>query len=171
MAAVPDLAVDTLKAPWQPRLQMLGMSARESTRPPILMVHGAYTHAASWMRTFMPWFAARGHDVHALSLRGHGGSDGRHLIDAWGLDDYRADVADFFAAHAFFEVETARRLHVFGNIAHAWSVYEARTAPDDETPERRGINSIQLYRGEDGRWRIISMIWDNERPGITVGDI
>ena len=98
MAAVPDLAVDTLKAPWQPRLQMLGMSARESTRPPILMVHGAYTHAASWMRTFMPWFAARGHDVHALSLRGHGGSDGRHLIDAWGLDDYRADVERALAA-------------------------------------------------------------------------
>ena len=98
MAAVPDLAVDTLKAPWQPRLQMLGMSARESTRPPILMVHGAYTHAASWMRTFMPWFAARGRDLHALSLRGHGGSDGRHLIDAWGLDDYRADVERALAA-------------------------------------------------------------------------
>ena len=97
--------------------------------------------------------------------------DGEPWIKIMGLDDYRADVADFFAAHAFFEVETARRLHVFGNIAHAWSVYEARTAPDDETPERRGINSIQLYRGEDGRWRIISMIWDNERPGITVGDI
>lgn len=98
MAAVPDLDVDTLQAPWQPRLQRLGMSAREATRPPILMVHGAYTHAASWMRTFMPWFAARGHDVHALSLRGHGGSDGRHPIDAWGLDDYRADVERALAA-------------------------------------------------------------------------
>ncbi len=98
MAAVPDLAVDTLQAPWQPRLQMLGMSAREASRPPILMVHGAYTHAASWMRTFMPWFAARGHDVHALSLRGHGGSDGRQMIDAWGLDDYRADVERALAA-------------------------------------------------------------------------
>jgi pimeloyl-ACP methyl ester carboxylesterase len=98
MAAVPDLAVDTLQTPWQPRLQMLGMSAREARRPPILMVHGAYTHAASWMRTFMPWFAARGHDVHALSLRGHGGSDGRQVIDAWGLDDYRADVERALAA-------------------------------------------------------------------------
>jgi pimeloyl-ACP methyl ester carboxylesterase len=98
MAAVPDLCVDTLQAPWQPRLQMLGMSAREPSRPPILMVHGAYTHAASWMRTFMPWFAARGHDVHALSLRGHGGSDGRQMIDAWGLEDYRADVERALAA-------------------------------------------------------------------------
>jgi alpha-beta hydrolase superfamily lysophospholipase len=92
MAALPVLDVDTLHAPWQPRLEMLSLRARESKRAPILMVHGAYTHAGSYLRTFMPWFAARGHDVHALSLRGHGGSDGRHLIDAWGLDDYRADV-------------------------------------------------------------------------------
>ena len=92
MAALPDLTVDSLQAPWQPRLEMLSLRAREATHAPILMVHGAYTHAGSWMRTFMPWFAARGHDVHALSLRGHGGSDGHHMIDAWGLDDYRGDV-------------------------------------------------------------------------------
>jgi non-heme chloroperoxidase len=98
MAALPDLSVDTLQAPWQPRLELLGLRARSATRPPILMVHGAYTHAASWMRTFMPWFAARGHDVHALSLRGHGGSDGRQVLDAWGLDDYRADVERALAA-------------------------------------------------------------------------
>jgi len=83
-------------------------------------------------------------------------------------DAYAADVAAFFEANDFYEVETDRRLHVFGAIAHAWSVYEARTRPDDATPERRGVNSIQLYRGQDGRWRIISMIWDNERPGVSV---
>lgn len=92
-------------------------------------------------------------------------------IKIMGPDAYAADVADFFAANDFYEVETARRLQVFGNMAHAWSVYEARHAPDDTTPERRGINSIQLYRGEDGRWRIISMIWDNERAGLTVGPV
>ncbi|MFM1991118.1 MAG: hypothetical protein RJA99_4075 [Pseudomonadota bacterium] len=92
MAALPELAVDTLQSPWQPRLEMLSLRARDRTRPPILMVHGAYTHAGSWMRTFMPWFAAHGHDVHALSLRGHGGSDGGGMIDAWGLDDYGTDV-------------------------------------------------------------------------------
>lgn len=92
-------------------------------------------------------------------------------IRIMGLDAYAADVADFFAANDFYEVETARRLQVFGNMAHAWSIYEARNAPDDATPERRGINSIQLYRGEDGRWRIISMIWDNEREGLAVGPV
>jgi pimeloyl-ACP methyl ester carboxylesterase len=98
MAALPDLAIDSLQAPWQPRLELLSLRARSARRPPILMVHGAYTHAGSWMRTFMPWFAARGHDVHAVSLRGHGGSDGRPMLDAWGLEDYRADVERALAA-------------------------------------------------------------------------
>ena len=77
--------------------------------------------------------------------------------------DYQADVTPFFMSTPFFEVEMARRIDVLGNMAHVWSLYEARNAPDDATPERRGINSIQLFKGADGAWRIVSMIWDNER--------
>jgi hypothetical protein len=84
------------------------------------------------------------------------------------LDDYAADTRAFFAANDFYEIEIARRVHEFGNIAQVWSIYEARTAPDDAAPERRGINSIQLFRDERGHWRIISMIWDNERPGLAI---
>ena len=68
----------------------------------------------------------------------------------------------------FFEVETAREIRVFGNIAHVWSAYEARHVPGDAVPERRGINSIQLFKGEDGRWRILHMLWDNERDGVPL---
>ena len=82
--------------------------------------------------------------------------------------DYAKDVTAFFEANDFFEVEIARRIDVLGNMAHVWSLYEARTAPDDATPERRGVNSIQLYRDPDLGWRIVSMIWDNERPGVSV---
>jgi hypothetical protein len=82
--------------------------------------------------------------------------------------DYQADVAGFFAANDFFEVEIARRIDLLGNMAHVWSLYEARTSPDDATPERRGVNSIQLFRDPDLGWRIVSMIWDNERPGVAV---
>lgn len=94
--------------------------------------------------------------------------DGAPQIRIMGQADYRADVEPFFAANPFYEVELARRIDVFGNMAHVWSAYEAKTSPDDPTPERRGINSIQLFREADGRWRIISMIWDNERPGLTL---
>jgi hypothetical protein len=79
------------------------------------------------------------------------------------LADYEANTTSFFAANAFYEIETARRIDVFGNIAHVWSNYEARSALGDVEPERRGINSIQLFRDPDHGWRIVAMIWDNER--------
>lgn len=88
---------------------------------------------------------------------------GRPQKLAMGLDDYAANTTPFFMANDFYEVETSRRIDLFGNIAHVWSGYEARTSPDDATPERRGINSIQLFRDPDLGWRIVHMIWDNER--------
>ena len=79
------------------------------------------------------------------------------------LDEYAANTTPFFAQNAFYEVETSRRVDLFGNMAHVWSAYEARRSPDDADVERRGINSIQLFRDHDLGWRIIHMIWDNER--------
>jgi hypothetical protein len=89
-------------------------------------------------------------------------------MKAMGLDDYARDTTPFFATHDFFEVEIARRIDLFGNIAHVWSAYEARNALDDAEPERRGINSIQLFRDPERGWRIMSMIWDNEREGVRL---
>ena len=88
---------------------------------------------------------------------------GRPVMKAMSLDEYARDTTPFFAANPFYEIETGRRIDRFGNIAHAWSHYEARSAPDDAEPERRGINSIQLFRHPELGWRIIHMIWDNER--------
>ncbi|SFN59448.1 hypothetical protein [Dokdonella immobilis] len=95
-------------------------------------------------------------------------ADGKPWIRIMTLDDYAADTTPFFAVNDFFEVEVGRRVQQFGNMAHVWSVYEARKAPDDDVPERRGINSIQLFRNAVGHWQITSMIWDNERPGVAV---
>ena len=80
-----------------------------------------------------------------------------------GLEEYAANTTPFFNANPFYEVETSRRIDVFGNMAHVWSGYEARTSPSDADVERRGINSIQLFRDPEKGWRIIHMIWDNER--------
>lgn len=95
-------------------------------------------------------------------------AEGKPWLKIMTRDGYVADTTPYFMANDFCEVETARRIDVFGNMAQVWSVYEARRAPDDVEPERRGINSIQLYRDEDGLWSIVSMIWDNERPGVSV---
>lgn len=89
--------------------------------------------------------------------------DGQPAMLAMGLDEYRENVTPFFMTNPFYEVETSRRIDLFGNMAHVWSHYEARTSPDDADVERRGINSIQLFRHSELGWRIINMIWDNER--------
>lgn len=88
---------------------------------------------------------------------------GRPQMLAMGLDEYRENTTPFFMANPFYEVETGRRIDLFGNMAHVWSQYEARTSPDDADVERRGINSIQLFRHPELGWRIVHMIWDNER--------
>jgi hypothetical protein len=90
-------------------------------------------------------------------------AEGRPQKLSMGLDDYAANTQPFFDANDFFEVETSRRIDIFGNIAHVWSGYEARRTPDEDPPERRGANSIQLFRDPERGWRIIHMIWDNER--------
>ena len=88
---------------------------------------------------------------------------GRPACRIMGLADYARDTTPFFADNDFYEIETARRIDLFGNIAHVWSHYEARTSPDAADVERRGINSIQLFRDPALGWRIVHMIWDNER--------
>ena len=95
-------------------------------------------------------------------------AEGRPAMKAMGLADYAEDTAPYFATHDFYEVEIARRIDLFGNIAHAWSAYEARNALDDAEPERRGINSIQLFRDPERGWRIMAMLWDNEREGVSL---
>jgi hypothetical protein len=94
--------------------------------------------------------------------------EGRSWAKMMGLDDYARDTTPFFAANDFYEVEIARRIDLFGNVAHVWSAYEARTSPDDDEPERCGINSIQLFKDPEKGWRIINMIWDNERDGVKL---
>ncbi len=93
---------------------------------------------------------------------------GRPVMKMMSLEQYARDTTPFFAANDFHEVEIGRRIDLFGNIAQVWSAYEAKRSPDDSEPERRGINSIQLFRTAEAGWRIVSMIWDNERAGVEL---
>lgn len=69
------------------------LSAGEpSERPPVLLVHGAWHGAWCWARHVMPYLADAGWEVHALSLRGHGGSPAGSL-NRLRLRDYADDVA------------------------------------------------------------------------------
>lgn len=71
--------------------------SEQGERAPIVFVHGGYVGAWCWEDHFLPWFGARGYPVYALSLRGHGKSEGRDRLDSAGLADYAHDLATVVA--------------------------------------------------------------------------
>ena len=89
--------------------------------------------------------------------RPNGGYGSRALT----VEDYLTRSAPLFEKEGFFEKESARRTESFGQIAHVFSTYESRHAPDDAKAFQRGINSIQLMN--DGkRWWIVTIFWQGE---------
>jgi hypothetical protein len=50
---------------------------------------------------------------------------------------------------------------------HVWSTYESRHAAGDAKPFARGVNSIQIVHAQ-GRYWLASVLWDDERPGLTL---
>ncbi|MCH2221355.1 MAG: lysophospholipase [Dechloromonas sp.] len=65
---------------------------RKTGKPPLLFVHGAFAGGWMWTETFMPFLAQAGYPCHALSLRGHGGSEGREHINWHSVADYVDDL-------------------------------------------------------------------------------
>jgi pimeloyl-ACP methyl ester carboxylesterase len=68
-----------------------------SNRPNLLFVHGAFHGAWCWEDHYLPWFAEQGWAAHALSLRGHAGSEGEDRLQEFTLQDYAEDVASVIA--------------------------------------------------------------------------
>lgn len=77
------------------------------------------------------------------------------------VDEYIERAGGFFEKEGFYEGEVARQTEQFGQIAHAFSTYESRHAPEDAKAFQRGINSIQLMN--DGkRWWVVTIFWQGE---------
>lgn len=82
-------------------------------------------------------------------------------------DEYIKGAEPFFAKEGFYEIEKARRVEIFGNIAHVFSTYESRHASTDKEPFARGINSFQLLN--DGkRWWVLTIYWQAESPEVPI---
>ena len=101
----------------------------------------------------------------ARSLRTVVDPDGAVRAEAFDVDGYIANVEPFFALNDFYEIEIGQRVERFGQVAHVWSLYEARPAPDSPILLRRGANSIQLFN-DGARWWVVCTVWDNEREGL-----
>lgn len=76
----------------------LELISRSPTNPPlnsnkpILFVHGAFGGAWIWDEHFLPYFAEKGYEAHAFSLRGHGSSQPQESMHQIGLTDYVDDL-------------------------------------------------------------------------------
>lgn len=68
------------------------------SKTPLLFVHGAFTSAWCWEANYLPFFAAAGFEVHAVSLSGHGKSRARAQLDSLSIADYVNDVREAAAA-------------------------------------------------------------------------
>ena len=66
----------------------------------------------------------------------------------------------------FYEHQVKYSSDVYGHIAHLWSTYEIRPAPDGKA-EMRGINSIQaVFNGTE--WKVVEILWQAETPDESI---
>jgi pimeloyl-ACP methyl ester carboxylesterase len=75
-----------------PREIISRVPATDTGKPPLLFVHGIEHSARCFDEHWLPYAAERGFPAHAVSLRGHGDSGGRHLLGRATLRDYVHDV-------------------------------------------------------------------------------
>lgn len=91
---------------------------------------------------------------------------GQRGLSGGSVDTYIERSGPFLEKVGFTEKELARRVEIYGNVAQVWSSYAGTST--DGSVNVRGINSFQLARQPDGRWLVHSILWQQERPGITL---
>jgi len=95
------------------KLEIIESKALQASgRPPLLFIHGAYAAAWCWQVHYLAYFAQRGYHGFAVSLRGHGLSEGRSGLAATSVHEYAEDVAQ---AIRLIEMQTGRRPVLVGH--------------------------------------------------------
>jgi pimeloyl-ACP methyl ester carboxylesterase len=75
------------------QLEVISREPKEKRfEAPLLFVHGTGHGAWCWDEYFLPYFAESGFSAHAVSLRGHGASEGFEKLKWTSIADYIADV-------------------------------------------------------------------------------
>jgi len=93
---------------------------------------------------------------------------GKVALKTFKPQEYQAMNSPHFVNSGFYEIEIGRVQEMFGEIAHVWSAYEFKSAPDARV-EQRGINSIQLVKDQN-RWWITNILWNAEREDNKIPD-
>lgn len=79
----------------------------------------------------------------------------------------RQELVDSGRLTAFEEVELEGRDEGLLNVAQRWSTYSKRGVQDGVAFSATGIITTQFIATPTG-WRMTSMAWDDERPGLEV---
>jgi hypothetical protein len=89
-------------------------------------------------------------------------------------------VADFFEPRErllndgtlvnFEEHEEAEATSIVGNVAQRLSLYGKSGVLHGKPFEVRGVNMMHFVSMPQG-WRMCSLIWDDERAGVSLGDV
>jgi len=92
---------------------------------------------------------------------GYGAAGDRdvHVMDHQTFVD---DIDSALVAEGFYETEIHRVTRRVNDIAHVFSTYEMRRAPDAPV-FGRGVNSIELF-WDGTRWWIAGAVWIDEAP-------
>ncbi|GAA0593054.1 alpha/beta hydrolase [Caenispirillum bisanense] len=122
------MSLEILRAvPKEPEL-----AAMAAQRPPLLFVHGAFCGAWIWEEHFLPFFADRGWEACAVSLRGHGRSGNRDDLDRYGMSDFIADVGQAMA-------DLRRPAVLVGHSMGGMVVQKVMDAPPPGAPRPVGV--------------------------------
>ncbi len=91
--ATGSIEATRLTRPSGPSLEFLvHRPGGRSGAAPVLLVHGAFTGAWCWTENWLGALGGRGRLAAAVSLRGHGTSEGREALAWTGLHDFAADL-------------------------------------------------------------------------------
>ncbi|GAX83394.1 hypothetical protein CEUSTIGMA_g10819.t1 [Chlamydomonas eustigma] len=135
---------------------LLARQNEDSGNPPILFIHGSYHGAWCWREKFLPYFASKGYNSYALSLRGQGRSD--IVVDqlvAGTLDTHAQDIADLVAMFPRPPVVIA---HSFGGLILQKYLLGVHNSRGVELPPLAGaafLSSVPPSGNKNLVWRFL----------------
>jgi len=84
-------------------------------------------------------------------------------------DEYIANATELLEGVQFKEIELRQEATAFGNVARLASVYQYSYKSETANNSGQGVNFFNLVNAGDS-WKIMNMVWDNERPGVSLRD-
>lgn len=125
-------------------LELLHQASAGNPKGSVLLLHGACMGAWCWSDNLLPWFAARGYDSYAMSLRNHGNSPDKGRLVFRRISEYVEDLGN-----------TVKKLrgpvHVIGHSMGGFTLQHYLANPD----ENLGKAILLCSAPPHGSWKLV----------------